>query len=557
MPAAAPNVSPKEASAAVYPRAVWIATGVSLLLGAIVLYRLVSALRLAWDARYAFTFDDAYAFCRYADHLLAGWGLAWNPGGPQTFGCTSLLYVFWIALVRTCTRFAPWQALAIGSFVPALLAVIVMGLACARAAATSLLRRPLVGCGFVCLVAGLQNGFFFHVQTGMDTTTAILTNALLVLAVVHPRFSQSAGRLIVTACLAYLTYLARPDNLLYALLFPGLTLGRRWRALGVFAAVLGGLLLADAGIKTLVFGNPLPLPFYAKGGDFYTGYIGAARWNAVRATQEFLIYQGPALALLVLTVTRRSWPLVLATAVPCLLTFGYLGTVIQIMGFDARFYYPTLPFILVAAYHALDRRLAEFRESGRGLLVRLGALAALGLFVFPVANKAAAWYEADCNRRHPNLRPTAVYTSDPPPPLGWVRSIHAITDLMRQCPPTAVWAMSEHGFVGAMSPNVTIIDLAGLHDRNTLTREPIVPHALAQKPDVIWFPHSDYTGLVAALEASPVLADEYDYWPGAFDYGLALRKQSRWQPDIDRATQAVWRQYYQAERPAPARRANR
>ena len=56
---------------------------------------------------------------------------------------------------------------------------------------------------------------------------------------------------------------------------------------------LGALLLADAGVKTWVFGNPLPLPFYAKRGDFYAGYIGAARWNPVYATQDFLRYQAP------------------------------------------------------------------------------------------------------------------------------------------------------------------------------------------------------------------------------------------------------------------------
>lgn len=563
---AAPRATPAHGGSA---RAAWITIGASLIVILVLLVLLGRAGAEAWQARY--TLDDAFAFCRYADHLWAGWGLAWNPGGPQTFGCTSLLYAFWIALLRALTSLTPWQVLAIGSFVPGLLALVAMGLACGRVAGTSVLHRPIVGCGCVALAACVQPAFFFHIQTGMDTTTAILTNALLILAAVDPRLTQSAKRLALVACLAYLTYLARPDNLLYALLFPSLRLvldsgsdaRRRWRALAVFATILGVLLLADAGVKTLVFGNPLPLPFYAKRGDFYAGYIGAPRWNPVYATQDFLLYQAVPLVLLVLTVGRHSWQLALAALVPMVLTFAYLGTAIQIMGYEARFYYPAMPFVLVAAYRAVDTALPRLRGlTWRTSLRRLGArsvaLAVLGLLVFPGGNKAALWYEAYCQRRHPDLRTPGVYgAAQAIPPLDWVPSMRAITRLVGNCPPKTLWAMSEHGFVGAMFPNVTIIDFAGLHDRDTLTGQSIVAHALAQKPDVIWFPHSHYTGMVAALEASPVLAEDYDYWPGAFGYGLAVRKQSPWRAEIDRALHDVWRACYQAECPPPALRAGK
>ena len=45
-------------------------------------------------------FDDAYMFVRYADHLLAGLGHAWNPDGEQTFGSTSLLHVAVVTVLR-------------------------------------------------------------------------------------------------------------------------------------------------------------------------------------------------------------------------------------------------------------------------------------------------------------------------------------------------------------------------------------------------------------------------------------------------------------------------
>jgi hypothetical protein len=38
-------------------------------------------------------FDDAYMYLRYAHNLLAGEGVAWNPGEGSVFGVTSLLHL--------------------------------------------------------------------------------------------------------------------------------------------------------------------------------------------------------------------------------------------------------------------------------------------------------------------------------------------------------------------------------------------------------------------------------------------------------------------------------
>lgn len=557
--------APAESDAAKRRHGLLVCVAVSLALLAIVLIRLIQALLDGWHARRFF--DDAFAFCRYADHLLAGWGLAWNAGGPQTFGCTSLLYTFWIAGLRAVTHLAPWQVLSVGSFIPGLLAVFVTGAACARVATNAALRNALVGCGFVCLCTFFQQSFFYHVSTGMDTTTALLTNAVLVLVVVDPRLAQSAPRLVLAAGVAWLTYLARPDNLLYAVFFPVLLLSlgpaardRRQRALVVFGATLAGLLLLDAGVKTLVFGNPLPLPYYAKTRDFYAGYMGATAWNPASYTRDFLLNQSLPLLLLILAVNRRSWRLVLATLIPCGLTFAYYATITQIMGFEARFYYPALPFLLVGAYHALDARLEQFRVlrqrmSWRAAGARIATVAALAGLEFPIADRMTAWYDARFRRQNPNLYTPGLY--EPPrtaPELGWMPSLQAVSTLVRTCPVQTVWAMSEHGLISALAPDVQIIDLAGLHDRNTLTGQPTAQHMLAQKPDVIWFPHLHYTGMLYALESSPTLAQEYRYWPGAFDYGLAVHRHSPARAAIERSLREVWRATYQFDLPPHARR---
>ncbi len=154
------------------------------------------ALVLAASLQVPTEFDDAYVFVRYADHLLAGHGIAWDPAGPQTFGCTSLLFVFWIAALRLATGLTdPPGLLAWGSWLPAAATALLLALTCRRLASCRILRHPAVALGFVaaCLLLpdGIprpdnelaRRGFFFHVGSGMDTTMAMCANALLALVV--------------------------------------------------------------------------------------------------------------------------------------------------------------------------------------------------------------------------------------------------------------------------------------------------------------------------------------------------------------------------------------
>ena len=526
-------------------------------------YRAVAALR--FGLRFPPPLDDAYMFCRYADHLLRGWGLAWNPDGVQTYGCTSLLYTFWIAGLRVVTDRAWPELLAIGSWIPGVLAVVVTGLACSRVGRVSLFRRRLAGISFAMLCVVVQGGYFFHLRSGMDTTTAMLLNALLVFVVVHPRFPESLPRACLAAGVAWLAFLARPDSLIYVVCFGlGVALlcrerGRRTvRGALVFAGALVVLLAIDAAVKHAVFGSALPLPFYAKSRGFYEGYVGAAQWNPYAFMRYFLFQNGVAVAVLLLAVGRRSWRLTLAVLVACLLTWGYYATVVQIMGYRARFYYPFMPFLIVAAYRALDGRWPVMlaggprwrREAVEGLLL---TGIACGVFALFSTSGMMNWQtesirSADVGRqRVANYRPESVARH-----LGLTETVGALSGLMDSCAPEAAWAMSEHGLLGAQHPLTPILDLVGLHDRATLTGESVVDHLFAERPDVIWFPHPAYRGMIAAMETRPEFRAEYDYWPGAFEYGIAVRRSSPCYLTLLGAMQQVWPELYGRSMPAPA-----
>jgi hypothetical protein len=538
--------------------------GASGILCLLLVCQLVAVLLERWNS--PTTFDDAYFFCRYADHLLAGDGLAWNAGGPQTYGVTSLLYTFWIAALKWITGDASCsKLLAVAAWIPIVLALVVTAIACARLARRPTLARPIVAAGFVALCAAVQPGLFYQVQTGMDTTTAVLTNALLVLCVVDPRFTTSVPRAVAAGFVSYLTFLARPDNLVYAALIPPLALaldsrgsGRRWRLLGSFTVTFVVLMSLDTWVKTLVFGDPLPLSFYAKTGTFYEGYTAARQWNPFLYTRYFLLNQAIPLLVLLLGVGRDSWRLVATLLVPCIVTFAYLATTTQIMGYEARLYYPALPLWVAGAYHVLDRRIETWTETGftvrvRPLLVRVATVLAAALVLFPLGSQAASWYYARATRlNRDQLQPGLYRPESTAPFLPRSRVLEAIARMVGECPRGVVWAMSEHGSISASAPDVRIVDLTGLHDRSTLAGKSIVQELFDQAPDVIWFPHRNYTGMVNALLTHPSFDQRYDFWPAAFNMGLAVRRDSPQRDKIQACLATAWSAAYSSPLPPPA-----
>lgn len=509
--------------------------------------------------------DDAYMFSRYADHLLTGLGMAWNPDGVQTYGCTSLAYALWVALIRSLDVVF-WRALGLASWLPAAFLVPVLGMACKRAGQTPLTRNALVGMGFAAICIVVQNPFFFHATSGMDTTIAMLVNALLLVMVVDRRASRSTVRLIMTAIVAYLSFLTRPDSFLIAAILPTIMLlpggenQSSFKPAIVFWIALVVLLVIDTATKSAIFSNPLPIPFFAKRGGFYEGYVGVIDWNPISYTRLFVVNQAVPILVICLFATRRSARLLTASLIPTVLTLGFLATATQIMGYQARFYYPSMPLFIVTAYYVLSHRwmfgeTPPVRDNVRTILCRMSIIAFLIILNGPLAGIGQRWWESSQRQslgqwfEIQDQQKVNRY-----PRIEWGNAAQALSQIVQSAPVEATWAMSEHGYIGAVSPNVTIWDLAGLHDRNTLTDTPIVDHVLGKRPDAIWLPHPDYVGMVRAIETDESFVNDYDYWPGAFAYGLALRRQSPHYAALRQSARAVWRETYQFSMPRPARR---
>ncbi len=285
----------------------------------------------------------------------------------------------------------------------------------------------------------------------------------------------------------------------------------------------------------MVFGDPLPLSFYAKSVGFYAGYAGASRWNPVQYLFVFVGIVAPYLAITIFFYKKDSLKLTIAFILPVLVTFTYYFFVVQIMGYAARYYFPAVPFFVVSSFLIADsyKRVEKANNAAlaRGKYVRLGLVL---LVVFLVSRPDVQVQASKVYDRAVISKDTATAGVTKPPASSakvprrlpsW-EAISSVAEIVRRLPVGAVVSMSEYGYIGAQCPDVHILDPLGLNDPVFAHKGFSCSNFLARKPDLIWLPHSDYTGITAQLVNSDEFTSRYDFYPGAFNYGLAVRRES-------------------------------
>ena len=513
------------------------------------------------------TFDDAYMFIRYADNFLRGHGVAWNPDGIQTYGTTSFLYLAIIIAARIILQnFNPGVLLTILSASLGLMAIAALAYTCNHFARSSLLKNSFL------LLATIFTAYFvispvfiFHMTSGMDTTLSLLCNTLLVFAVMGWICQKDKYTLFLalTIFASYLAYLARPDNIIYAFIFPllGIILlsdSDKKRRLFHFFGWLFLVLATDTLIKFIVFHDPLPLSFYAKSSGYYEGYSGAYKWNPISYLFEFGGFVLPFLIVIVFSLTKHTLKLFATFTIPVILTFAYYFSVIQIMGFEARYYFPAAPYLIVVSFLMLDHYLEAEAVSTDKESIRLKTLrvAVVFLIISIVSQSTMKTIASDVYKRlvissmH-TYTPSTKYiipASRPLPERGTWPMVLAIAKISEALPNGTTFAQSEYGYVGADAPNIHIIDIVGLHDPYIAHHGFSINEFLDREPDLIWFPHSDYTNIVASIIDSKEFWEQYDYYPGAFDFGLAIKKEGPKYQEIYNIINKSWREIYEPRR---------
>ena len=482
-------------------------------------------------------FDDAYMIVRYAKHWLAGEGFSWNTVDGSAYGITSPLYLIIITAVLGLTNFSDAMVLTMTSWVSGLLSLVVLViLGFIIQDSTSQKKSWLPILVVPCFL--FTKTFSYHSLTGMETTLSMLCNSLLACSIVIVIKRRTTATLLLCVFIGFLSYATRPDNGLYALLLPPLffivTDRSFWRYAIQYIAFFSILTVCSLIINRLVFGDFLPLPFFAKTKGFYKGYLGATKWNAMAEMLTFCKAALPFLLVIVGTATRKTLWRLAAIAVVITFTFGYYATVTQIMGFHARYYYPSIGFVVLAAYMAIFSATGKAHRLASHVTMELrfffGLLILLPAFSNPVKNLSInLWrkHAIDSFSAVQSITQYQVTVNDTLPQLGWWNSIERMSDLLKQMPQETVLAASEYGVLGSRFANMTIVDLVGLHDRTVAHNGFSADYVLSKEPDLIWLPHSDYTYAVSEILDHPTFRKNYEYYPGAYDYGIALLKHSK------------------------------
>src|SRR5262249_8970839 len=214
--------------------------------------------------------DDAYMFVRYARNFLRSGVVAWNPGGPGTYGLTSLGYFAVVVIFQAVSRADPAvvlmaATLACGvAFVAASLFLVVR-FSDARSNDARSIRVALA----LLLLASGSTSVAPHFVSGMDTMFTLLYCTGLLGLVLWWREDPTTKRTIACAVACGGTMAARPDAVWFG--FAPLVTTAIWpltprhRARAIEAIALGAAVVAAVvGAGALLLGSPVPLSTFAK-----------------------------------------------------------------------------------------------------------------------------------------------------------------------------------------------------------------------------------------------------------------------------------------------------
>jgi hypothetical protein len=511
-------------------------------LAALSLVVLVGWLGRAWLR--PMTFDDAYMFYRYALNIRHGLGIAWNPDGVPTYGMTGLLWAFFV-LPWTAVPLSLGHALELASWLTGVAALGTLALAVARHAHEPL-RGYAVAFAAVALPLVLNPVFAFHLTTGMDTMLSLWANAAVALLVMEYVAAPTFGKSVLIGVAAFAAVLARPDSGMCVMGVPALTWliipgRRRWWDLAGLCALPTLLIGTELLLCAQYFQAPLPLSFYAKSLRGYVGFT--SHENAVQYAYMAGTCALPFAAVLAATFKRDKLPLLVAFLLPAALTMLYLvSSVRQVMGFGGRYYIPLLPFLVVPA-------LVNANVELRRLAAACAVLVALYGVLRPIELGLEKTYSA---RVVPAAIAVPVLPVAARTPLQqyehWYPTVPVVGDLIAALPPGAVVAASEVGYIAAAAPKATIIDLVGLNDTRIGLHGFSMEELLARKPDLIWFPHSDYTGLRATMLSDPKLYTNYVVVADMFNFGIAIRRDSPMHDAVESGVRKAWSKLYPSAR---------
>lgn len=469
--------------------------------GAVVALGFVHCLRYDWP------FEDAYITFRYAENLLRGVGLRYNPG-ETVEGFTSFGWVMILAAVG-----------ALGASIPVVAKLLALACGVMLVALTAVAARRFVDgehdrWGASALPAALvaTNGTWaYYTMTAMETSLfALLVTVAVVLATRDDRRGAIACGLVVAAAA-----MVRPEGMGYfGLLWLALaTDARGRRQLVAYTAAFAAVFVPYFAWRWSHFGYPLPNTYYAKAspgaGVFRAGFDHFEEYFTTH-----LFWLAAAAAIYVVVTHRTRWARVCAIVLA-----GACVNVIFVGGDAFAFYRFLLPAIPAGAIllYAAGRRLATRGWGARAaLLVGAAALIAWTASA-PDRSRSSLTRSRPETQRERGVR--AAWVNDHYFAVGaWLRATF---------PPDTLIATNAAGII-PYEARLPTIDMLGLNDehiahldielgRGALGHEKHdADYVLAREPDVILLglPVLVHRPVQSPSELRTWFGKWFDYLPG-------------------------------------------
>ncbi len=324
------------------------------------------------EASHTWGMDDAFITYRYAQNLVAGHGLVFNPG-TRVEGYSNFLYVLLVApafLVSGQPVYA-WSVV-----LNALCGLAACGL---LAAAVRRERDDALAWAAPLLFA-MNPVLWQWVGSGMETMFVVLLQLAVWTGVANVLAGERPRDTWVLVAVLSAGVLARADGfLLPGLVVPYLFLHGKRRAALVCAAVAGGVIAAHFTWRYAYYGYPFPNTYYAKIAGTLGQRLRAAlpQLASVATLQALVIYLGlffACIAAAVVRVARHGAAGVRAARFEVVLA-AFLVVYWLYIGGDAlygRFLMVLYPLGIFTALRLLPRTLPASRQAA--LLLLLGGL---------------------------------------------------------------------------------------------------------------------------------------------------------------------------------------
>jgi hypothetical protein len=513
----------------------------------LMVFTVTMAVLSKWSASYVW--DDSFMFVRYADNIISCHQLSWNPCGIHTYGLTSLLFLVVVVPIRLLFPKDPALCALLSSVISGFAFLFLLIVLLERNVRASPLRKQIVALMVSVSVYIAVGPLTTHFVSGMDTTFVMAYLTAYILFISGKSQSLSRTSVFISGILGGLSFLARPDLLLYATVVPLSMVfleqqsDRRKEA----AAILGLSVAISAGLvftANWYFGSPVPLGFFVKGLRSYGDNIYQVyNSTSFHALISYILYYGIFFGALVLNIwtirsslVKHTWSLEIGLLIATLsFLIYYTFFVLQIMYYASRFYYPTLPAVIYLGATSLTQMASRGNCPGliRTGIERNGRVLLGSLLIVMVGFLGLA--SETFSQRLFRIRPTALVNGNfslvDEYRLEWRAYWFKLEDFSA-LPNDLVIASTEVGRLGAMNPQKKIVDLTGLN-------EPYIAKLGFQaerffrkyQPDLIYLPHPDYAETIREITNCEYFKEFYVWFPAAHletRLGVAIRKDSRY-----------------------------